>query len=91
MLASETAIPPVGAGPERVIVPVELDPPTTVVGFMERLTSVSGTILRSAWAEDVGKVAVTMTSVAIGAAVVWQLKLTVEEPAGTVTDEGPPH
>ena len=39
---SVTRMPPVGAGPLRVTVPIELVPPGTVVGFMEtdeRLTA----------------------------------------------------
>lgn len=36
LLERVTAMPPDGAGPFRVTVPVELVPPVTVVGFKDR-------------------------------------------------------
>jgi len=40
LLLTETATPPDGAGPLRVIVPTELTPPTKLDGFSFRLVSV---------------------------------------------------
>ena len=42
LLCSETEMPPVGAGPVRVTVPVEELPPTTDVGFMLTAESAGG-------------------------------------------------
>jgi hypothetical protein len=41
LLESDTGIPPVGAAAARVTVPVDELPPTTVVGFSDRLDSVA--------------------------------------------------
>ena len=43
---SETAIPPLGAGPLSVTVPVEFDPPVTEVGETAKLTKPGGEIVR---------------------------------------------
>ena len=42
LLCNATEIPPVGAGPVRVTVPVEELPPTTDVGFMLTAESAGG-------------------------------------------------
>jgi len=43
-----TTVPPVGAGPLRLTVPVDGFPPTTDVGFSETLTSVGGVMVNVA-------------------------------------------
>lgn len=45
LLLRVTVAPPCGAGPERVTVPVEDDPPLTLVGFRLSLATVSGLIV----------------------------------------------
>jgi len=42
LLESETKVPPSGAAPLRLTVPVELEPPPTVVGFSEREVNTGG-------------------------------------------------
>ena len=44
-LDSATAVPPVGATPESVTVPVDVFPPNTEVGFKVTETSVAGLIV----------------------------------------------
>lgn len=55
-LESFTTIPPVGAGPDSVTVPVEEEPPVTEVGFKLVETRVAGRIVN-------GDVWVTVPSV----------------------------
>jgi hypothetical protein len=43
LLLSGTAIPPVGAGPLNVTVPVDGFPPTTLVGFTVTVDKLTGT------------------------------------------------
>jgi len=50
-LDNATEVPPVGAAPERVTVPVEAFPPNTDVGFSVTETSVAGLIVRVAVCE----------------------------------------
>jgi hypothetical protein len=48
LLESLTTVPPVGAGPVRVTVPVEASPPVTVVGVRVNDATVGGLIVRGA-------------------------------------------
>jgi hypothetical protein len=49
LLASVIAAPPVGAGPARVIVPVELLPPKTLLGLSAREDSSGVTVSVAVW------------------------------------------
>jgi hypothetical protein len=83
-LASDTEIPPVGAAPLRVTVPVALFPPTTLVGFSVTLDTDGGFMVRVAFALP-PRVAVTVAVAT--AATGWVVTVNVAEvlPAGTVT------
>jgi hypothetical protein len=83
--------PPVGAGPLSVRVPVELDPPTTVVGEIENAFNAGGLTTRVALteippsdAEIVADSAVDTAMVLIGKVAVFWPDITVTF-AGTVT------
>ena len=41
-----TSAPPVGAGPFKVTVPVDVEPPKTILGEIETPVSVAGWIVR---------------------------------------------
>ena len=87
--ASETDVPPVGAGPERVTVPVELArPPTTVVGLRATELSVAAVTLRVPVTLVVSVVPVRVTAVLLATAVVVIANVAVVDPAGTTTDAG---
>jgi hypothetical protein len=47
-LDSATAAPPAGAGPFRITVPAEEEPPVTLAGLTDTLDSTGGLIVRSA-------------------------------------------
>lgn len=49
LLCNETEMPPVGAGPVSVTVPVEELPPTTDVGFMLTPESAGGLTVSVVW------------------------------------------
>ena len=89
-LAKATVTPPTGAEPDRVNVPVDELPPTTVVGLTEMPLTMRVTSLRFACVEEVGRVAVTRTTVEIRVGLVVHEKLAELDPAGTVTEPGPP-
>lgn len=88
LLASATWIPPVGAGPFRVTVPVELaEPPVTDVGLRDTDATAAGLIVSCAVAVPL-KVAVIVGVVTVATEVVATVKLAVEEAANTVTVPG---
>ena len=88
LLISVTAIPPVGAGPFSVTVPIELSPPVTDVGF--RLSEVTdrGLIARVAVLVAVPREAVIVAVTAVATEVVLIVKVALVAPAGTVTVAG---
>ena len=63
LLTRVMTTPEVGAGPDRVTVPVEEMPPTTVVGFNVRLERTAGVMVRVAVFDVEPKVADTVTAV----------------------------
>jgi len=91
LLLKATLSPPVGAGPVRVKVPVELTLPPTVVGFNVKLLREAGLIVKVPVAADPVILAVTFAAVDATTAVVTHVKVAELEPAVTVMVEGPPH
>lgn len=83
-----TAAPPVGAGPFSVTVPVELLPPTTVVGLKLNAEITGGTTVRVAVLLPCELLAVMVTAVDAPTAEVVMVKLALVEPAATVTEAG---
>lgn len=83
-----TVIPPAGAFPVSVAVPVEVVPPTTVLGASVRLVRVGAWIARGAvfcdWLRDA--VTVSVSSLATGLVVI--AKVAVVAPIGTETVAG---
>lgn len=77
--------PPDGAGPERVIVPIDELPPTTVVGLIVRLAGTSVEIVRFAFAVVPPAVAEMVAVVVLATPNVEIGNVAVVEPAGTVT------
>ena len=80
--------PPVGAGVDNVIVPVEDTPPTTDAGDRERFANSPGTTVKMAVAESSLALAVMVTAVDAATAAVVIEKLADVAPAGTVTVTG---
>jgi len=82
---SETTNPPGGAFPLRVIDPVELVPPVTVVG--ERLSDCTdaGTIVMEAFREEPFRVAVTVTAVELLTPLLLSVKVALLDPEVTAT------
>lgn len=80
-----TDAPPGPAAPERVAVPVELEPPVTVAGFRLTLLSVAGVMVSVAVLLVPLCVAVIVADVLVDTAVVDTVKVAVDEFAGTVT------
>ena len=87
-LASLMTIPPAGAGPVSVTVPVELEPPATEAGFNVKEESPAGSMERVALADPKPMLALMVAVVSAFTALVFTTKTTLELPAGTVTDEG---
>ena len=83
-----TGIPPVGAGPVSVTVPVEDVPPTTDVGETVRVLGTGGVIVRTAVAEVLLAVAVIVAAVDAATGVVAMVNEPVVAPAATVTFAG---
>jgi hypothetical protein len=83
---SDTTVPPIGAGPLIVTVPVEETPPWTEVGLTLTLTKVGAVTAKvPVWVTLLSVpeiVAVTL----LDTGVVLTVKVAEEEPAGTVTD-----
>lgn len=86
--ATETADPPVGAGPDMVTVPVALLPPVTDVGETETLEMVGAVNVRVAIAVEEADEAVSVTGVSDGTAVVDTVNDAEFELPFTVTDAG---
>jgi hypothetical protein len=80
-----TEIPPVGATPLRVTVPVEVPPPVTDVGESVTPVSVGGLIVKLAVFEVPLSVPVIVAVTAVDTAVVVVAKVAVVAPAATVT------
>src|SRR5262249_17168641 len=93
-LESVTTSPPAGAGAERVTVPVEVVPPTTVVGLSarpERVTpEADGVTVNVAEPVTWPKKADTVTAVVVVLGAVVTVKLAAVAPAGTRTLSGTP-
>ena len=85
---SVTTVPPVGAALPSVIVPVELEPPFTVVGFRTTLDSFGGLTARMADLATVPSLAVTVALPAAVTGTVEMLKVAVVAPAATATVVG---
>jgi hypothetical protein len=81
-------IPPVGAGPVRLIVPVEAVPPTTDVGDKERPSNVGANIVRVVDTVFDPLFAVMVATVLAATLEVVMTKDAEVEPAGTVTVVG---
>ena len=82
--------PPDGAGPLRVAVPVDGEPPTTDVGASVIDVSVAAVILSEALADEAPSVAVRVADVVVTTAAVVTVNVAVVAPAETVTVEGTP-
>jgi hypothetical protein len=83
-----TAMPPVGAGPFRLTVPVDDVPPMTEAGERETPVSAGGVMVKVAvWLTPLN-VPVIVTDVDDATAVVFTLNVAVVAPAATVTDAG---
>ena len=85
---SATTMPPVGAAPVRVTVPVDWAPLSTVLGERVRLAGVGGVTVRLAVAEYVPAEAVTTTGVDFATGAVDIEKAVLLAPWGTVTVAG---
>ena len=84
-----TTVPPAGAGPLRVTVPVELDPPVTDAGDSARLTMLAaGLMVNVAVWLRLLSVPVIVALVIAETAVVVTVKVAVVAPAATVTEAG---
>lgn len=87
LLRKDTTIPPAGAGPLSVTVPMALCPPQTAVGLIVsdcKLTA-AGFTVSVAWRETPFAEAVIVTLVVLETALVDTVKLALVAPAGTVT------
>jgi len=83
-----TVCPPVAAGPLRVIVPVEDDPPDTVAGLSDTVVTTGAVIDRLAVEEMAPTVAVIVAEAFAETADVVTVKVPVVAPAATVTEAG---
>jgi hypothetical protein len=84
----DTTSPDEPAGPVRVTVPVELDPPTTDVGERETLATPGRLMVRVAVLEEAPRVAVIVEVAVAETALVEAVKVAVVFPEVTVTDAG---
>jgi len=88
LLESATTIPPLGAGPVNVTVPVDELPLVTLVGFSVREASAVGTTVSVlVWVTPL-KEAEMLIEVAVATAEVVTENSALDVPAGTVTDAG---
>jgi len=83
---SVTTVPPVGAGPLMVTVPVDEVPPWTEVGFTLTLTNAGGVIASGAVSVVPARVAEMVAFAVLETAVVRIVKVAVVCPADTVTE-----
>jgi hypothetical protein len=83
-----TFVPPVGAGPFRVAVPVDGLPPTTVGGFNVILASPSGLIFIVADSLTPLRLPVMVASAELDTAAVFTVNVVDDDPAVTVTEAG---
>lgn len=87
-LESVTVRPPVGAGPVRVIVPVDRAPPVRAAGLSDRADRDAGlTVMAAVWLRPLA-VAVIVTSAAAKTGFDVAVKVAEVAPAGTVTVAG---
>src|SRR5207245_999418 len=86
LLDSVTCVPPAGAGPSSVAVPVELLPPVTVVGFTpSEERPAAGFTVRVAVRVTLLYEAVMVAEVDAATALVVTVNVALMAPAGTVT------
>jgi hypothetical protein len=88
LLPRDITIPPTGAGPLRVTVPVEPLPPSTLVGLRLNELKAGGFTVNVAVRVVEPKTAVIVTPVEAATGIVVTVKVAVVFPADTVTDEG---
>ena len=86
--AKSTTLPPVGAGPDNVTVPVDDAPPRTDVGETVTLAATGATTVSVTDLLTVPKVAVIATSVSVATADETASTFTLVAPAGTVAWSG---
>jgi hypothetical protein len=87
-LSSETVVPPAGAGPVSVTVPVEDERATTVRGFSVRLRRSAGRTVNSAVFVVPPSRAEIVTGVEVPTPKAVTVNVAEVEPAATVTDAG---
>src|ERR1700736_5304618 len=85
LLASDTETPPLGAAPFSFTVPVELLPPTTVLGATESEANDGAVTVRVADFIEAPLLAVIVTGVADETGTVVTLNVPLAAPAGIVT------
>jgi hypothetical protein len=85
---SVTKVPPVGAGPFKVTVPIEELPPNTLTGFITTEESARGTIASEPVCVDPLNVPVIVTGVEVVTALVVTVKVAVVAPVATTTLAG---
>ena len=83
-LESETLMPPVGAGPFSLTVPVEFFPPATLVGDIVTVETAEGFTVKELCLTDAPPLAVIVMGLGFKTARVEMLKLALLRPAGTV-------
>jgi hypothetical protein len=88
LLSRPTAIPPLGAGPSRVTVPVDWLPPVTAVGLSPSPETTGAFTVRVVVFETPLRVAVIVAWVSLATAEVVTGKVVDLALAGTVTDAG---
>ena len=88
LLLSDTEIPPLGAMPVSFTVPVELAPPTTVLGASDRELNTGAVTVSVADFVEPPLSAVIVTGVADATGIVETLNVAFVSPTGTVTFEG---
>jgi hypothetical protein len=87
-LESDTIIPPIGAGPFNLTVPVEFLPPATLVGDKVTVETADGITVNGSCFTEAPLLAVIEIELGFRTASVVILKVALVSPAGTVTLEG---